>query len=209
MATAHSRRRYRRQLGCRREVVATDELSDLTELVTAAAARLIRQLDDAAIEQEDLEQEFLVRLLEGMPRHDPALGGRNRFAKVLIRRQRVTQLRAYFAEKRRAQKVSLEQPIESDGQWTTLGSTLCDDQRLAATAQLRRTEIDQTDLRLDVKAVIETLDTSEQEALQMIMETASITESAAKLGVARTTFSDRVRTLRAPFQQAGMKEYLQ
>lgn len=100
MAPAHSRRRDLRLSCRRRDTAATDDFSDLAELVTAAAARLARELNDSAVDHDDIEQELWIRLYRGMPGHDPALGDRLRFAKMLFKRHRVTLIRARYAEKR-------------------------------------------------------------------------------------------------------------
>jgi hypothetical protein len=208
MLPAHSRRRVSRRPCRRRNAAATDDLSDLTELVATAAARLARQLNDPAYGQDDIEQELRLRLLEGMPRHDPALGDRVKFAKILISRQKETLLRAHFAEKRRAPTVSLEQPISSGGDEAKLSSIVSGDRRHAELGRTSRTPVDYTDLRLDLQTVTGKLSPDDQTRAEQLMNSKSMAEAARQAGIARTTFNDQLRAQRKLFEQAGMKEYL-
>jgi DNA-directed RNA polymerase specialized sigma24 family protein len=209
MAPAHFRRRTLRRACRSRDVAANEDLADLSELVLAAAARLARQLNDPAVDEEDLRQEFLIRLHQGMSNHDPALSDRVQFAKVLMKRHRVTQLRKHFSAKRRARPVSLEQPLGGDEDGATLGSTVSADRRLAELGLSRHPDVKSNDLCLEVQAAIETLSAEDQTIVSHLMDSDSIAEAARKAGIARTTFNDRVRKLRGPLQQGGMKEFLE
>ncbi len=148
-----------------------------------------------------------MRLHQGMPGHDPALGERLQFAKMLLKRHRVTLIRARYAEKRQASAVSLQQPIDGDGE-IRLDATVSGDRRLAELGQVRRTEVDLADLHLDMRTVNDKLSPSDQKLAARLMESMSTAEAARQASVARTTLSDQVRALRNPFEQASMKEFL-
>lgn len=209
MAPAHSRRGVQRR-SCRRpDAAAPDDLSDLSELVAAAAKRLARELNDPAVDEEDLRQELLIRLHQGMPGHDPRLGDRLQFAKLLLKRQRISLIRRRYAEKRAASTVSWQNPIDSGDGETTLGALVAGDRRLAELGWACRNDADQSDLRHDVQTVVEKLDADDRRVADAVMNSESNSEAARTAGLARTTFNDRVQKLRSPFQQSGMEDFFE
>ncbi len=207
MAPAHSRRRAQRRSCRRQDAAATDDLSDLAESVASAAARLARELNDPAVDRDDIEQELWIRLYTGMPRHDPARGDRVRFARMLLKRHRATLTRARYAEKRQTPTKSLEQPVDGDGQ-IRIDAIVSGDRRLAELGQVRRAAVDHADMRIDVQSVAAALSPDQQNLVEEL-KSKSIAEAARQVGVPRTTLNDQIRVLRKPFEQGGMKEFLE
>lgn len=183
-------------------------LADLTDLVRKAAIRITRELNDPAWGREDVEQELWARLVQGMPKFDPQEGDRTQFAMMLLKRQRATLIRARYAEKRHAPIVSLQQPIDHNGDETTLASTISSAQLPAARGRVQPTDTDLADLRADVKSVKQALRPDFRPLAELLMSS-SIAEAARSADVPRTTMNDQVRALRKPFEQAGMEEYLE
>lgn len=209
MSPAHSRRRDLRR-PCRRRDAATNvDLSDLAGIIRNVAVRVARELNDPAWDREDIEQEFRIRLIEGLSGYDPDLGDRMQFVKMLLKRQRVSLVRRRYAEKRAASAVSLQTPIDGDDGEATLGSLVSGDRRLAELGWAYHTAIDQADLLFDMQTVVEKLDANGRRVAEAVMDSESKVDAAQTAGLRRTTFNDHVNKLRSPFQQSGMQHFLE
>lgn len=201
---------HRTRRPCRPQVDRSpSDLSDLSHLVEAAARLAVRLLNDPALGREDVEQEFRVRLIQGLPAHDPEQMSREQFARMLLRRQRDSLLRERYAAKRSAGTVvSLQTPVCHEGAETTLAATVASDQTASGRGAPLRDEVERVDLRLDTTAALERAPAKGRAVAERLMADRNASVASRRTGIPRSTLNDQVRKLRKPFEQAGMKDYL-
>jgi RNA polymerase sigma-70 factor (ECF subfamily) len=176
--------------------------------------RKVRQLVGRAgfrrQDQEALRQELLTRVVQSLPTYCPDRGHRKVFVTAVVERHVATMLRNKQSPKREHEGViSLSVRIETpeDGR-CELGETIGQaelDNRLGLT---RRSPHDLVDLALDMQSVIARLPEKWQDLLER-RKTQSMTTIARDLRIPRTTLHEWMRHIRARFEEAGMRDYLQ
>ena len=159
---------------------------------------------------EDLSQEFFARVLQSLRSYDPAVGHRNKFVTAVVERHVATVLRNKRAEKRDdRQTTSLSVMIDiADEGPTEFAQTIGDREFDARLGRHRRSEVELSQLRLDLHDMIGTLPESWQTLLEL-RKTRTMSEAANAMGVPRTTLDGWMRRIRKRFEKVGLRAYLE
>ena len=160
-------------------------------------------------DKEDLEQELLTRLLQGLRSFDPDVAHRKSFVTAIVERAVATILRDAEAQKRDHRRISSLQRLVNltDEGPTELAETIGDREYNGRRCRDPRSDEDLAQLVTDLAEVIDSMP-GELRDLAKRMKTQSISAIAREIGVPRTTLNDAVRRLRQRFEQAGLRDYL-
>ena len=160
-------------------------------------------------DKEDLEQELLTRLLQGLRSFDPDVAHRKSFVTAIVERAVATILRDAEAQKRDHRRISsLQRLVDlTDEGPTELAETIGDREYNGRRCRDPRSDEDLAQLVTDLAEVIDSMP-GELRDLAKRMKTQSISAIAREIGVPRTTLNDAVRRLRQRFEQAGLRDYL-
>ena len=160
-------------------------------------------------DKEDLEQELLTRLLQGLRSFDPDVAHRKSFVTAIVERAVATILRDAEAQKRDHRRISSLQRLVNltDEGPTELAETIGDREYNGRRCRDPRSDEDLAQLVTDLAEVIDSMP-DELCDLAKRMKTQSISAIAREIGVPRTTLNDAVRRLRQRFEQAGLRDYL-
>ncbi len=160
-------------------------------------------------DKEDLEQELLTRLLQGLKSFDPDVAHRKSFVTAIVERAVATILRDAEAQKRDHRRISsLQRLVDlTDEGPTELAETIGDREYNGRRCRDPRSDEDLAQLVTDLAEVIDSVP-DELCDLAKRMKTQSISAIAREIGVPRTTLNDAVRRLRQRFEQAGLRDYL-
>lgn len=160
-------------------------------------------------DKEDLEQELLTRLLQGLRSFDPDVAHRKSFVTAIVERAVATILRDAEAQKRDHRRISsLQRLVDlTDEGPTELAETIGDREYNGRRCRDPRSDEDLAQLVTDLAEVIDSMP-GELRDLAERMKTQSISAIAREIGVPRTTLNDAVRRLRQRFEQAGLRDYL-
>jgi RNA polymerase sigma factor (sigma-70 family) len=158
---------------------------------------------------EDLEQDLLLRLIQGLNSFDPEIAHQKSFVTAIVERAVATILRDARAGKRdHGDQQSLETLVEVGGESATqLGNTISDREYNRRRGRHPRTSDETDELLSDLEAVIDSLPTDQQQLAEKL-KSKSIAEAAREIGVPRTTLNDAVRRLRVRFSQSHMEDHL-
>ena len=160
-------------------------------------------------DKEDLEQELLTRLLQGLKSFDPNVAHRKAFVTAIVERSVASIIRDAEAQKRDHRRIgSLQLLVEvtEDGP-TELAETIGDREYNGRRCRNPRSDEDLAQLVTDLADVIDSLP-DELRDLAERMKTKSISAIAREIGVPRTTLNDTVRRLRQRFETAGLRGYV-
>lgn len=160
-------------------------------------------------DREQLEQELIMRILQGFKSYDPTQSHRNAFVTTIVERSVASIIRDKCAEKRDHRRVSsIHNHVHScNGQLLELVETL--DQN-ADNARRGRQPIDASD-HCDLACDLDQLLSKLPEDLRKLAEALkhhSVSEISREWGVPRTTLRQRVLELRRRFEEAGMRLHL-
>ena len=160
-------------------------------------------------DRESLEQELFARVLQSLPRFNPEVAHRNKFITTVVERYVANILRNKKAEKRDHRRVtSLNVMIEiTDEGPAELAQTIGDRELDARLGRERRSEVELTQLAIDVAGAMATLPGAWRTLLEL-RKSRTMPEIAATMGVPRTTLNDWMRRIRQRFEQAGLRDYL-
>ncbi|MEO2026662.1 MAG: sigma-70 family RNA polymerase sigma factor [Fuerstiella sp.] len=160
-------------------------------------------------DKEDLEQELLTRLLQGLRSFDPDVAHRKSFVTAIVERAVATILRDAEAQKRDHRRISsLQRLVDlTDEGPTELAETIGDREYNGRRCRDPRSDEDLAQLVTDLAEVIDSMP-GELRDLAERMKTQSISAIAREIGVPRTTLNDAVRRLRQRFEQTGLRDYL-
>ncbi|HIK93833.1 MAG TPA: sigma-70 family RNA polymerase sigma factor [Planctomycetes bacterium] len=160
-------------------------------------------------DKEDLEQELLTRLLQGLKSFDPDVAHRKSFVTAIVERAVATILRDAEAQKRDHRRISsLQRLVDlTDEGPTELAETIGDREYNGRRCRDPRSDEDLSQLVTDLAEVIDSMP-GELRDLAERMKTQSISAIAREIGVPRTTLNDAVRRLRQRFEQTGLRDYL-
>lgn len=158
---------------------------------------------------EDLEQDLMLRLIQGLQSYDPEIAHQKSFVTALVERAVATILRDAKAGKRdHGNQQSLEVLIELPGESPTqLGNTIGDREYNRRRGRHPRTPEELDALSSDLAAVVGSLP-EEQRQLADKLKSESISGSARALGIPRTTLNDAVRRLQTRFMQSHVDDHL-
>ena len=160
-------------------------------------------------DREDLEQELLARLLQGLKSFDPDVAHRKSFVTAIVERAVANILRNARAEKRDHRRISSLQllvEVTDDGP-TELAETIGDREYNRLRCRDPRSDEELSQLNTDLADVVAVLP-EELRTLAERLKTQSISAIAREIGVPRTTLNGAVRHLRQRFEQAGLRDYL-
>lgn len=158
---------------------------------------------------DDLEQELLTRLWQGLRSFDPSVAHRNAFVTAIVERSVATILRDASAEKRDRRRITSLQERTSA---TEEGSAELSESisRREYNNRRCRDPRDDEDLALltsDVSTAIASLPEDLRDLAERL-KTQSISAIARDLGIPRTTLNDAVRRLRRCFDDMALRNYL-
>lgn len=160
-------------------------------------------------DKEDLEQELLTRLLQGLKSFDPDVAHRKSFVTAIVERSVASIIRDAEAQKRDHRRIgSLQLLVEVTEEGPTeLAETISDREYNGRRCRDPRSDEDLAQLVTDLADVIDSLP-DELRDLAERMKTQSISAIAREIGVPRTTLNDTVRRLRQRFEAAGLRDYV-
>ena len=161
-------------------------------------------------DREDLEQDLILRVLQSMPRFNPAQAHHKTFITTVVERYVADILRNKRAEKRDHRRISsLNVTIKITGEGPTeLSQTIGARELDARLGRDRRSDEELLELAIDETDVLATLPESWQLLLKL-RKTQTMSELAREMGVPRTTLNDWMRRIRQRFENAGMRDYLE
>jgi RNA polymerase sigma factor (sigma-70 family) len=158
---------------------------------------------------EDLEQDLMLRLIQGLQSYDPEIAHQKSFVTAIVERAVATILRDANAGKRdHGDQQSLEVLVEMAGESPTrLSNTIGDREYNRRRGRHSRTAEELQSLSSDLAAVIGSLPTDQQDLAEKL-KSKSIADSARELGIPRTTLNDAVRRLQTRFIQSHVDDHL-
>lgn len=180
------------------------------KVIRYKATQLIGKCRFTRDDIEDLEQEMMLDLLLRLPRFDASKASLKTFIARIVDRKVSTLLRHRSQKKRdyRREVCSLDDPItHADGDSVREEQFSKDDHDLR-TGRHTRSEIERTDMRLDISIVLSEL-SPELKALAERLLTQSIADAARDLKVPRSTlYGSGISRLRNLFEDKGLRDYL-
>jgi len=171
--------------------------------------QLLRLAEFASDSEDDLTQEFLIRLTDAMKVHSESVGHRNPYIVSVVDRHSATLLEYRRASIRYSvDGVSLDRSVsEPEIGPVSFADTLSAEDRKRR-LQIRKLEPrDHSDLKSDLQAVIEKLSAADQQLLQLLRHQ-NVTEAAKTLGIPRSTLASRVENIAEILEAEGLREYL-
>lgn len=158
---------------------------------------------------EDLEQDLMLRLIQGLQSFDPEIAHQKSFVTAIVERAVATILRDAQAGKRDyGDQQSLEALVEMAGESPTrLSNTIGDREYNRRRGRHPRTAEELQSLSSDLAAVIGSLPTDQQDLAEKL-KSESIAGSARELGIPRTTLNDAVRRLQTRFMQSHVDDHM-
>lgn len=177
-------------------------------LVRYHARRLAGTHPFSRADTQDLEQELMLDLLRRLPRFDPRKASFETFVTRLIEHRSAGLLEAARAEKRGARvgHVSLDRPVgdTDDEEQALLRDVIADDAGLWSSHPLPKSE--QAELAADLRRGMRRLP-PELAALAASLSVDSVTEVSRKSGRPRATVYDAIKSIRAAFEEQGLRAY--
>lgn len=188
---------------------ASDSIQ-LTQFEFGIIRRKVRQLVGCHgfrdQDREQLEQELISRLLQGLKSFDPQQAHRNAFATTIVERSVATIIRHKRAEKRDHRRVcSLNAPLGNCN--TELGATIGQDNLDSRRCRQSRSATELSDLANDVAELIASLPPDLRQLAEALKHK-PIATVAREMGIPRTSLRERVLELRARFEAADMRFHL-
>lgn len=178
-------------------------------IIKRKAKQLVGRAGFKSQDIEDLEQDLMLRVIQGLQSYDPEIAHQKSFVTAIVERAVATILRDAKAGKRdHGDLQSLEVRVEVTAEVSTqLGNTISDREYNHRRGCHPRTEAELQTLRSDVESVIGSLPTDQQQLAEKL-KSKSIADSAREIGTARTTLNDAVRRLKTRFIQSNMDDHL-
>jgi RNA polymerase sigma-70 factor (ECF subfamily) len=170
------------------------------------AWQLARKVGYTLSDLEDIEQELKQHLLQRLDQFDPAKSRWRTFVVLVVDRRVVHLIDRALAGCRFPKAISLQSRVdESERKGIELGDTLSKrhDRRRSSTSD----EIERLQLRLDLDTVVSKLSRTDRDICQEL-SMASLSESARRLNVPRTTLGDRRNKLQKLFIEHDLNAYL-
>jgi len=166
-------------------------------LIRNLAISMTRTKGFSISDQEDIEQELVIRLMARLPKYDPSKASLETFIQHVL-----VNLASNMIRDRRALKngvdvtVNLEDPVSSPGEEPCrLLDVLDPDESGLLGGVAPRTEEEQIQVRIDTEKLISVLPPELQEICYMLQDT-SVAEIAIALGRHRTTIHKRIGNAR-------------
>jgi RNA polymerase sigma factor (sigma-70 family) len=175
-------------------------------VIRCRAAQLAGRGGFADQEREDLEQEFAADLLPRLSEFDRARGAFSTFVRHVVENRVAALLRHRSAAKRAQGRngVSLHDEVDDgDGHRVQRWRTLATEDLYRRTGAADDDAPEACDLRLDVRAALETIPPAQREFCDWL-ESHSVSEAARASRIPRSTVHDRLADIRARFREAGL-----
>lgn len=171
--------------------------------------QLLRLPEFAGDSDDDLTQEFLIRLTDAMKVHCESVGHRNPYIVSIVDRYTATLLKHRRAGVRYAiDRVSTDRTIsDSEIGPFSFGDTLHqrDQERRLQTRAIEPN--DHSNLKSDLAALVEKLPAEDQSLLRLLRDH-HLSEVAVILDYPRSTLASQLQRIAAIFEQEGLHEYL-
>ena len=160
-------------------------------------------------DREQLEQELVMRLVQGLRAFNPKQSHRKAFVATVVERSVATMLRDRSAEKRDYRRIhSLNVTVHApDGNKVELIDTLDAETIKGRHGRVERTEQEHVDLKSDVAFCLADLP-EELRQLAEALKHKNVTQISKETGVPRTTLRHRIDELREHFDNANMRQHL-
>jgi len=175
-------------------------------LIRCKARRLVGRAGLGLQDLDDLQQEIAVHLLERLELFDPARGSYAAFVRMVVGQAAIGILRFRLAQRRHARVVSLNAEVEGAEGPTQRAHLVGTREQHARLGIDPPSDQEQANLAADVRRVLEALPAEERELAERLLRR-TVTEVCREMGVARSTLADRVRSLRQPFERAGLRTF--
>ncbi|MFB3892014.1 MAG: sigma-70 family RNA polymerase sigma factor [Phycisphaerae bacterium] len=159
---------------------------------------------------DDLRQELMLDVLRRLPKFRDDRGGIKIFICDLID-NRIADLVDYHEaqcrDRRRVDRSLDEEAREEDGEQTSFGETITEDDARGRLGRRDRSRQEQAELALDMAATLGRLDEADRRlCLQLMVKTPL--EIARETGARRGGIYERIARIRGKFAAAGLHRYL-
>lgn len=160
-------------------------------------------------DREDLEQEMILKLLEGRRHFDPQRAQWVTFAARIVEAHACDLLRRRSAEKRDDREVDSlhEMVLIDEGELVEMIQTIGHESRAAHRGYVSRTEEELHQLHLDLEEVLEALPADLCHLAQQLKQS-SLAQIAREMGVTRGTLRGQLKRLRQYFHREDFQQYL-
>ena len=175
-------------------------------LINIKASQLCRRADFSRSDYDDLRQDMRLHLLEKAHLFDPARGNLEAFVTSALKTWAIMRVRYRKREKRSEsyKAVSLERtPVECDGEVTTLGTVLLEEDGGRLTGSYPISAIEQFEMREDVQRVMQHLEPQDRALLAQVAEH-GIRAVAKSRGTSWRQVHNEVVRIRRHFEKAGL-----
>ena len=179
-------------------------------LIGYKARQLVGREGFTESDREDLEQELRTDLLVRLPKYAAVKASRKTYVARLVNHKVATIIEAQRAGKRDWRRVcSLDEVLTNgDGEPVERSDTIDQEEYLRRTGQPTWSEAEeQRDLVLDLKKLLAELPPDLRQLCRRV-ESADITQVSRETGFSRATIYDRIKKVRAVFEDAGLRDYL-
>lgn len=186
------------------------DLDYASKVVKIKARQMIRRTGFNKSHREDLERELLLDLLQRLPHFDPERASRKTYIDRVVNHMVAKIIRARLREKRdfRLNECSLnEMVVDGDGVTVERAETIDQDEPLIRLGTTRASEMDRSDLAMDLEAVIEKFPPEWREVLERL-KSQSIRQIAAEMGMPKSTLWNTIETIRLRMAEEGLEDYL-
>lgn len=179
------------------------------KVVRRRVTQLLRMAEFASDDEDDLTQEFFIRLTEAIKQHREDVGHRNPYIVSVVDNHVATLLEHRRAGIRYTEdSVSIDQRVKN----SELGSVAIGDMLAErdATRRLQMRELSDhtyTNLKSDLAVVVDRLSEAEQRMVHLLRDH-TVSEAAKVMGVPRSTLVSWLKKIAAIFREAGLREYL-
>jgi len=179
-------------------------------LIRFKARKLVGHYGYGRSDQDDIQQDLSTFLWQRLGRFDPDKGDLKPFIDHVVKKGIASLIERRLAAKRdyRREESSLNDPVRDVDGNETQRAALMDENEGAR--RLGRGHVHFTD-RADLAAVLAEIRSRLPDELRPLwdeLKTASPTEAARRLGIARGTLYERKKLLRRCCEDAGLEEYL-
>jgi RNA polymerase sigma-70 factor (ECF subfamily) len=185
-----------------------DEFS--ARFIRGKVRKLLRLPGFTASEQPDLIQEFARDLIQRSKKFDRGVANWEAFVVVVCENCFATILEHRRADMRSScrEAGSLNRPVnDSEGRRIDIGDTVADSQHELRTGRHRRQHEEASDLARDVAHVLEQLPPQLRKICEGIMRD-SKASVARNLGMSQGAFYGQLERIRARFEKASLRDYL-
>ncbi|MBT3231504.1 MAG: sigma-70 family RNA polymerase sigma factor [Calditrichaeota bacterium] len=181
------------------------------KLIRTKSRQLCKQPDFSLNDRLDIEQDLMIELTERLPTYDPDRASEEAFITWVVLQRIADLIRSQRTKKRRidVEATSLNDLVyvsesgSKEEQWATLDNEIFQE----FTGSDTKSHNERIDLEIDLERVMNGLP-EDLNRLCEFLSKYSISETARRLGVSRTTLYKSIHKLHEAFEQAGMKDYL-